>query len=83
MTKDDILGVKSPKNSVRGPYAIVYKGEYSAIVAMDWDNCPVLGMRWFDDGKRVSVCTRPPYMVCSSGRVKQKHFGGVAAENCA
>lgn len=44
-----ILGITSPKNNVKGPYVVVYKHleERWAIVAMDWDGKPRIGIRWF------------------------------------
>lgn len=49
--KDDkkILGINSPKANVSGPYAVVFKddAERYAIVALDWNSEPRLGMRWF------------------------------------
>ncbi len=44
-----ILSINSPQNSVGGPYVVVYKNldERWAIVAMDWDEEPRLGIRWF------------------------------------
>ena len=49
--KDDnlILGINSPKCSIGGPYVVVFKNieERWAIVAMDWDDEPRLGIRWF------------------------------------
>ena len=44
-----ILQLASPKESVGGPYAVVYKNmpERWAIVALDWDGEPRLGLRWF------------------------------------
>lgn len=50
LTNDNnILSLNSPKKSVGGPYKVVFKNENErwAIVAMDWDGEPVLGMRWF------------------------------------
>ncbi|RAU81879.1 hypothetical protein [Pontibacter arcticus] len=50
LTKDiNILNINSPKKSVDGPYKVVYKNvdERWAIVALDWDGNPNLGMRWF------------------------------------
>ncbi|RYX87838.1 hypothetical protein EON73_00385 [bacterium] len=46
---NNILTLNSPKASVGGPYKVVYKNveEKWAIVAMDWDGKPRLGMRWF------------------------------------
>jgi hypothetical protein len=44
-----ILSLSSPRRSVGGPYAVVYKNlnERWAIVALDWDAEPRLGIRWF------------------------------------
>ena len=44
-----ILEIKAPQASVGGPYVVVYKDvvERWAIVAMDWDEEPRLGIRWF------------------------------------
>jgi hypothetical protein len=45
----DILQIQSPANSVGGPYLVVHKDltDRWAIVAMDWDKEPRLGIRWF------------------------------------
>lgn len=45
----DILNLNSPLHSVGGPYNIVYKNitERWAVVALDWDGEPRLGIRWF------------------------------------
>jgi len=44
-----ILKINSPKISVGGPYQVVYKNlnERWAIVALDWEGKPSLGIRWF------------------------------------
>ena len=44
-----ILQINSPRASLSGPYAVVFKDleERWAIVAIDWDDAPRLGMRWF------------------------------------
>ena len=50
MTNDaEILQIQSPRTSVDGPYAVVYKDltDRWAIVALDWDEKPRLGIRWF------------------------------------
>jgi hypothetical protein len=50
LNKDsEILKLNSPKNSVKGPYKVVYKdvAERWVIVALDWDEKPSLAMRWF------------------------------------
>ena len=46
---NDILSLNSPKNSIKGPYKVIYKDidERWAIIALDWDNNPSLGIRWF------------------------------------
>lgn len=47
-----ILSVNSPRTNVKGPYSVLYKTDYWAIVALKYDNSPCLGIRWFDeDGK--------------------------------
>lgn len=47
----EILKINSPKNFVKGPYSVVFKNieERWAIVALDWDGDPRLGLRWFWD----------------------------------
>lgn len=44
-----ILAICAPRNSVGGPYTVVYKNtdERYAIVALDWNGTPSLGIRWF------------------------------------
>ena len=50
-----ILKIDSPKASLSGPYAVVFKNleERWVIVAFDWEtdgeNKPYLGIRWFWD----------------------------------
>ena len=46
---EKILEINSPKKLVGGPYVVVFKNldERWAIVAMDWDSEPRLGIRWF------------------------------------
>ena len=48
----NILQLRSPQESVGGPYAVVYKNlqERWAIVALDWNGEPRLGIRWFWGG---------------------------------
>lgn len=45
----EILGINAPGDWVGGPYVVVFKNveERWAIVAMDWDGEPRLGIRWF------------------------------------
>lgn len=44
-----ILKLNSPKNSIDGPYKVVYKDvdERWVIVALNWDGNPSLATRWF------------------------------------
>ena len=44
-----ILSIDSPRASLSGPYAVVFKNieERWAIVAFEWDGTPSLGIRWF------------------------------------
>jgi hypothetical protein len=46
---NNILSLNSPKNAINGPYKVVYKdvNERWALVALDWDGKPSLGIRWF------------------------------------
>ena len=63
----EILEIISPKKSVRGPYVVVYKDTDKrwAIVAMDWDSEPRLGIRWFWDkqGYPVGISGSPVWYV--------------------
>jgi hypothetical protein len=55
----EILRINSPKSSVGGPYAVVYKDitHRWVIVALDWEESPGLGIRWFwgDSGTPIST----------------------------
>ncbi|MDA3884981.1 MAG: hypothetical protein PF638_05240 [Candidatus Delongbacteria bacterium] len=55
---DEILKINSPKKSLRGPYTVVCKDliERWAIVTMDWEGNPRLGIRWFwgENGNPIS-----------------------------
>ena len=47
---EEILKINSPKDSVGGPYKVIYKDTESlryAIVSLQWGGEPSLGMRWF------------------------------------
>lgn len=46
-----VLEVRSPKSRLGGPYMVVYRDLHQrwAVVAMEWDGEPVLGMRWFTE----------------------------------
>lgn len=46
---EEILKIRSPRDSVGGPYVVLNKsidGRW-AIVTLEWDGEPSLGMRWF------------------------------------
>ncbi len=49
MNDKDILSINAPKEHVEGPYVVVFKDEENqwAIVAVDWEKEPRLGIRWF------------------------------------
>ena len=49
MYDKDILAIDSPSQRVEGPWVVVYKDSANrwAIVALDWDGKPSLGIRWF------------------------------------
>lgn len=57
-----ILSISSPRKSVNGPYAVVYKNidERWAIVALDWNEEPSLGIRWFWDSMGNPISTGHP-----------------------
>ena len=46
---EEILRLGSPRENVEGPYVVVYKDLKArwAVVALDWDSEPRLGIRWF------------------------------------
>ena len=60
-----ILSIKSPKRFVGGPYTVVYKHtvERWAIVALDWDSKPRLGIRWFWDNSGNPFSRQPTWLV--------------------
>lgn len=45
----EILKINSPKASLEGPFTVVHRNldERWAVVAINWDGEPRLGMRWF------------------------------------
>ena len=49
MSNLDILTIDSPSTKVDGPWIVVYKDTANrwAIVALDWEGKPRLGIRWF------------------------------------
>jgi len=48
-TDDDILSINSPRDRVGGPYLVIHKNaeQRYALVALDWDGEPKIGIRWF------------------------------------
>ena len=50
LKNEEIFAVNSPKGRVGGPYAIIHKTQYWALVAMGYNNKPRLGIRWFVGG---------------------------------
>lgn len=46
-----ILQIDSPRENISGPFEVIYKdiGERWAIVTIQWDGKPRLGIRWFWD----------------------------------
>ncbi len=46
---NSLLQINSPRENLSGPYVVVFKNikERWAIVAIEWDKKPRLGMRWF------------------------------------
>lgn len=57
-----ILGINSPKKQIKGPYLIVHKNfaKKWAIVAIDWEGIPHLGIRWFHGKKGVPISSSHP-----------------------
>ena len=45
----EILKINSPKENLGGPFKVIYKNleERWALVAINWNNEPRLGIRWF------------------------------------
>lgn len=66
-----ILGINSPKNLVGGPYSVVYKDveERWAIVALDWDSRPCLGIRWFWGGSGNPFSRQPTWLILPSNLI--------------
>ena len=65
----EILKICSPKASVGGPYVVVFKNitERWAIVALDWDKQPRLGIRWFwGNGGNPFSSANPTWLVIPS-----------------
>jgi hypothetical protein len=65
LTQDEnILAINSPKGQVGGPYKVVYKSTDEAnkwaIVALDWNGGPCLGIRWFHGAMGNPVSTGHP-----------------------
>jgi len=72
LTNDgNILDVKSPQEKsggehwVNGPYIVVHKNTESrwAIVALDFDDTPELGIRWFTDTSGNPISRKPTWFI--------------------
>lgn len=48
-TNAEFFAIKSPRHSLQGPYAVLYKNEPErwTVVAILWQDKPRLGIRWF------------------------------------
>jgi hypothetical protein len=70
---DEILKINSPKDKVNGPYKVIYKdlSERWAIVALDWNKKPQLGIRWFwGNGGNPFSSAHPIWLVIPSALTK-------------
>jgi len=70
---DAILNLNSPRKSVGGPYKVVFKDldERWVIVALDWENEPSLGIRWFwGNGGNPFSSGNPIWLVIPSSLTK-------------
>lgn len=49
MTDSEILSINSPKDIIKGPFAILHKDQEDrwAAVALLWNGQPRIGIRWF------------------------------------
>lgn len=59
---EEILEINSPQHAVGGPFRVVYKDIDSrwAIVALDWNEEPRLGIRWFWENSGTPVSSGHP-----------------------
>ena len=73
----EILGINSPRDRVGGPYVVVFKNveERWAIVAMDWEREPRLGIRWFWRNSGTPFSRRPTWFVIPPELSKNILFG--------
>ena len=74
LTDDNaILELNSPKNSIDGPYKVVYRDviERWVIVALDWHGKPSLAMRWFwGNGGNPFSSGNPTWLIVPSSLVQ-------------
>lgn len=49
LNDQEILAMNSPRRLVGGPYVVVRSNDFWAVVALDYDKEPRLGIRWIDD----------------------------------
>ena len=74
----EITGINSPRDRVGGPYVVVFKNveDRWAIVAMDWEGEPRLGIRWFwEKNGHPSVRGYPTWLVIPPELNKSILFG--------
>lgn len=74
----EILGINSPRDRVGGPYVVVFKNveDRWAIVAMDWEGEPRLGIRWFwGNGGNPFSSAHPTWLVIPPELSKSILFG--------
>jgi len=60
-----ILSINSPRMSINGPYKVVFKNiiERWAIVVLDFDGEPRLGIRWFWGNSGSPFSRRPTWFI--------------------
>lgn len=70
---DEILSINSPKKSIKGPYTVIYKDlpDRWAIVTLEWNGEPSIGMRWFWDSVGNPISRGyPTWFIVPSGLCK-------------
>ena len=79
---EEILKINSPKDRCGGPYVVVYKSVEKrwAIVALDWDNEPMLAMRWFYSTKGNPVSNFQPIWFIIPDMLYQAILNGLPLE---
>jgi len=74
----DILAINSPESRVNGPYLVVHKDakQRYALVALDWDKQPRVGIRWFWDAVGNPQSTGYPTWTVLPNDLYRKLHGG-------